>query len=188
MSIESTQGHSCGEQEVSSALDRSLDKPDAQTTVVEVGAILRSLATHHDHGAGWVYTRDTGDLEHIRYRHDYTGYHTFRRRLKRALNLKMLFGSDSISRALGFGWTPSRALTWIQVSLRKEKNLPDGIIKGGSVITFWEEDGEYIETVGPTIGEKVADFLEQDPENPHAQSIAAEIRRVWALSTEKEES
>jgi hypothetical protein len=151
--------------------------------VAQVGDLLRSRATHHDHGDGWVYTRDTGDLEHIRYRHDYTGYHSLRRRLKRAFNLKRLLGRDPLSRALGFRPSFTSAIAWIQVSLRKQTNLPDGALHGRSVITMWEEDGEYIEMVGPTIGEKIADFLEQDPENPHSQAIAAEIRRVWALTT-----
>jgi hypothetical protein len=145
------------------------------------GELLRALATHHNHGDGWVYTRDTGDLEHIRYHRDYTGYHAPLPRLKRAFNPKSLFSRGSFSTSLGLKWSLMSAAAWIQVSLQKDRNLPDGALNRGLVLTVWEEDGEYIEMVGPTIGEKIADFLEQDPENPHAQAIAVEILRVQDL-------
>jgi hypothetical protein len=146
------------------------------------GELLRALATHHNHGDGWVYTRDTGGLEHIRYRRDHTGYHAMWPRLKRAFNPKRLFLRGPFSTMLGLMWTPRSAFAYVVVALRKSNNLPDGALNRGCVLTFWEEDGEYIEMVGPTIGEKIADFLEQDPDNPHAKAIAAEIHRVQGLT------
>lgn len=160
---------------------------------ISVGRALRSYATHHNHGAGWRYTRSKGDLLHLRYRSDFTGYNHWTKRLKRALDWKMLTGSDSLMKNLGFYERRKnqsfreylltkvvfRPLSWIKVSLRKGDNLPDGTINGNLV--FWEEDGEYIECVGPTVGVKIADFLEQEPENPHAKAISEEIRRIWSL-------
>lgn len=158
----------------------------------EVGSIIRSLATHHNHGAGWRWTRFTGDLLHIRFRSDFTGYYHWTKRWSRGLDWKHLSGRDSLSKALGLhGSTKGKpvlkrlqnvyytALAWFRVSVRKHTNMPDGTINGNPI--FWEEDGEYIEVVGPTVGEKIADFLEQDPTNPHAIAIATEIQRIWAL-------
>lgn len=155
------------------------------TDPAAVGSYLRSVATHHGHGDGWTYTRDTGDLQHIRYRRDWTGRNSLWNRTKRAFNPKRLLGRDHLSRKLGFKWSPLGAIAWIHVSLRRDRNRPDGVLNGGTVITLWEEDGEYIEMVGPTIGEKIADFLEQEPESPHAIAIAAEMRRVQTLSHER---
>lgn len=152
----------------------------AETTVSEVGQYLKSVATHHDHGDGWEYSRDIGDLELIRYRSDYTGYHHWWKRVKRAFDWKHLTGRDSFSRMLRrerrFRFLS--AVAWIKVSLQKDRHLPDG--KVGPVLTHWEEDGEYIEAVGPTIGALVADFLIEESSHPHAVKIAAEIHRiVW---------
>lgn len=149
-------------------------------SVSEVGRLLLARATHHNHGDGWVYTRNTGDLEHLRYRRDYTGYNSLPNRIRRAFKWKTLTGADSpFTREATLKLRLLHAWAWIVISLRKERNLPDG--KVGPVITFWEEDGEYIEMVGPTIGEHVAAFLINEPEHPHAVAIAAEIRRVAAL-------
>lgn len=162
----------------------------------KVGRVLRARATHHNHGEGWTYSRNTGDLEHIRYKHDYTGYEALHRRLKRAFNWKHLTGRDGLSAMIKrinkkngkkpepFLYQLYGAWAWILVSLRKDSNLPDGQVGGN--LFHWEEDGEYVQMVGPTIGEKIADFLEQEPENPHAQAISAEIQRIWALAERRE--
>lgn len=134
---------------------------------------------------GWVYSRDMGDLEHIRYRSDYTGPNHWTKRLRRAFDLKHLLGRDSISRGLGISpaglkdrWLT--AATWIEVSLKKEKNLPDGIING--IPTNWEEDGEYLTALQPRVGAKVIEFLRAEPENPHAKAILAEMHACVELS------
>lgn len=150
-------------------------------SVDAVGRLLLSRATQHNHGDGWVYTSDVGDLEYIRYRHDHTGRNSLLRRIRHAFNWKVLTGADSL---FDRQRTPRLQLlhiwSWIIISIRKERNLPDGTV--GPVIAFWEEDGEYIEMVGPTIGERIAAFLISEPTNPHAVAIAAEIRRVAALA------
>lgn len=151
------------------------------TRVTEIGGTLRGLATHHNHGEGWRYTRDLGGLKHIRYARDFEGYNSVPQRIKRAFDVRHLTGTDSISRQFGWKWNLIGAWAWIVVSLRTDRNTPDGSLNGGCVLTFWEEDGEYIETVGPTVGQKIADFLEAEPTNPHAIAIAREIERIWAL-------
>ena len=52
-----------------------------------------------DDRAGWVYSRDLGDLDYIRYKSDYTGYNHWTKRWKRALDWKHLTGRDTFSKA-----------------------------------------------------------------------------------------
>lgn len=132
---------------------------------------------------GWTYTRDLGDLVHIRYKRDTTGRNRFDRRLRRALNIKSLFGHDDISIMLGHKPTGLRirnrylgARAHFLVAMRKNSNLPDGMVNGN--IVHWEEDGEYIALFGPTVGVKVIEFLRAEPDNPYAQAIMAEMRRM----------
>jgi hypothetical protein len=136
---------------------------------------------------GWVYTRDLGDLEHMRYRSDHTGYYHWTRRLRRLFNLKRAFGLDSFSRQIGI---KNRSIKdfWghlsahVVVAMALDNNLPDGRIANASIYTSWEEDGEYITLMGPTVGVKVLEFLKAEPENPHAKAILAEMHRVKELS------
>lgn len=166
----------------------------------KIGHILNSRATHHGHGNGWTWTRNTGELEHIRFTSDHTGYNHWTQRLRRALNWKHLTGRDEITKSFrsksaekeryqenkakyGF-WKANflrlyPAIAWFKVSMFKDTNRPDGTINGNLI--FWEEDGEYIEMVGPTVGEKIAEFLIAEPSNPHAVAISNEIQRIWAL-------
>lgn len=155
-------------------------RPMKRMSVDAVGRLLLARATHYNHGEGWQYTRNTGDLEHIRYRRDYTGRNSLLNRIHRAFEWRMLTGKDGLfGREQRLSLRFLHAWAWVVISIRKERNLPDG--KVGPVIAFWEEDGEYIEMVGPTIGERIAEFLIAEPTNPHAIAIAAEIQRVAAL-------
>lgn len=134
---------------------------------------------------GWVYSRDVGDLEHIRYRSDHTGYNHWTKRVRRAFAWGHLTGHDRLSRKLRFRESTIRgqvraARGWIIFSLRKDKNLPDGQING--IITHWEEDGEYIALFQPRVGVKVIDFLRAEPGNPYAQAILAEMHACKELS------
>ena len=138
---------------------------------------------------GWVYSRDTGDLEHIRYRDDYTGYNHWTKRVKRALGhwnpVTYLAPKDSLSRVFKDD-KPTvrgyfrRSVIRSYVSLRKDKNLPDGQVNG--IITHWEEDGEYIALFQPRVGVKVIEFIRSDPDNPHAQAILSEMHACKELS------
>ena len=138
---------------------------------------------------GWTYSRDTGDLVHIRYKSDTTGYNHWTKRLKRALRPSWLFEYDSLSKQLGKMGFPKEKNLWrkligawarFQVQWQVETNLPDGTVNG--IITFWEEDGEYITLFGPTVGVKVIEFLRAEPENQYAQAILAEMHRVKEMS------
>jgi hypothetical protein len=130
----------------------------------------------------WVYSRDKGDLVHIRYKRDYTGYNHWTKRLKRAVT------PSKLARR----WDRKRSLkekligSWchIVVALQKSSNLPDGIING--IITHWEEDGEYIAMMGPTVGVKVLDFLEAEPDNEHAKAILAAMHEAYNASWGKD--
>lgn len=142
--------------------------------------------------AGWVYSRNLGTLKHIRYEGDYTGYNHWTKRVARAFSPKRLLGLDSLSRQFnpkfknrGLKDIYYSALANIVVHLRKDNNLPDGQING--IITQWEEDGEYIMFFGPTVGVKVLDFIEAEPENPHALAIVSEMERMAKLSFDKKE-
>lgn len=132
---------------------------------------------------GWIYTRDTGDLKHIRYGRDSTGYNSFWKRLKRAFQPKMHFTSGFMHKP-SLSW--SRA--WVSVSLRKDDNKPDGVLNGGSIITHWEEDGEYIMLMGPTVGSIVLDFVRQNRDNDLSKAVLAEMRRLAEISKSKEVS
>lgn len=140
---------------------------------------------------GWTYSRDKGDLEHVRYRSDHAGHNALRNRLPDAFRFGFEHAfyapKNSIARQLG---GKGRRSLWqrfqtfyiyFNTRLRKDDNLPDGLVNG-SIITHWEEDGEYIVMMGPTVGVKVLDFLEAEPDNVHAQAILAEMRRVREMS------
>lgn len=156
----------------------------------DTGQLVRQLATHHDHGDGWIYSRNTGGLRHIRYSKDNTGYNHWTKRLKRALSPSRLLGRDTLSLMLSDGKRePLRhrllgAVAHFRVNWFLDRNMPDGQINGN--LTFWEEDGEYIQAMGPTIGAKVAEFLMDEPDHPHAKAIAEEINRVWAIAYPKQ--
>ena len=134
----------------------------------------------------WDYTRDEGGLKHLRYDYDYTGYNRVHRRFWRAVKHnflppprngweKALRGKETLKgRFIGF---------W--VFFAKDKNLPDGVLNGGSIITFWEETGEYIQYMQPSVGGLLADFLRAEPEHPHAQRIATELKRINDRYTER---
>ena len=135
---------------------------------------------------GWTYSRDTGDLKHIRYERDYTGYNHWTKRVQRAFDLKHLIGRDSFTRQLLGDRKESlrtrylHARAWITVSLRKDSNLPDGQING--ILTHWEESGEYIALFQPRVGVKVLEFIRANPENPYARAILDEMHACSELS------
>lgn len=141
---------------------------------------LHSLANHFARD-DWQWTRET-EIRHIRYRGDYSGYNHPLRRIPRALSLAFhmpkwerdIAGRRSLKRWLYHVWAG------LVVGLRTDSNLPDGQLKNAGVIAFWEEDGEYLQMVQPSVGSLLADFLIAEPEHPHAQLISAELERLMA--------
>jgi hypothetical protein len=128
---------------------------------------LDDLANHFAH-RDWDYTRNHG-IKHIRYvdnDRDGLGYRlarSFRWLLKRPayfpLSLKMSL------------WLSAYAL-------KKQDNLPDGHLDGGNVITHWEETGEYLQMVQPSVGALLVNFLKEEPDHKHAKIIIAELDRI----------
>lgn len=147
--------------------------------------VAEQFSANHN---GWKYSRDTGDLLYIRYRSDVTGYNHWTKRVARPFDWKYLTGRDSFTRALPRKPRILRdqvrsAWAWIYVSLQQERHLPDGQVNG--IITHWEEDGEYIALFQPIVGMKVLDFLEAEPDHPHAKLILAEMERASEMSWPK---
>jgi hypothetical protein len=101
---------------------------------------------------------------------------TWSKRIKSAFYWLFVGGSKSFREALGDG--VGMRLSMFAYSLRRTQEMPDGHINNGSIITLWCEDGQYIELFQPTVGRLIADFLEAEPENEHAQKIAQEIERI----------
>lgn len=152
----------------------------------------------YQNGQGWVYSRDLGDLKHLRYASDYTGWNHWTKRLGRALrawnpreyirdNKEFPFTLDTRRKPSIRGYFRNAWIATI-VHLEKNSNLPDGQING--ILTNWEEDGEYIAAFQPRVGLKVLDFLRAEPDNEYAKAILAEMHAIVALSwpEEKEDS
>jgi hypothetical protein len=131
-----------------------------------------------DNHKPWVYSRDLGDLDYIRYSSDYTGYNHWTKRLKRAFTPDKLTRRWDTKKSL---WEKLVSAWWhVVVALEKDKHLPDGVING--IPTFWEEDGEYIAMMQPIVGQKVIDFLKAEPEHPHAKAILSAMREAYEAS------
>jgi hypothetical protein len=140
-------------------------EPATIDEVRETAAELRDYATHFA-PRDWRYTWDIGDLKEIRYSNDFD---RFRTRLVRSVRW-------ALERKRG-PWTVGR-FRMAAYALRRNKHRPDGILDGGNIITHWEETGEYLQYVQPTVGALIAGWLDAEPENPHAQLVAAEMRRI----------
>ena len=132
-----------------------------------VAGDLRDYATHFSE-RDWCYTRDLGDLAAIRYASDFD---RARSRFRRAVGYLLR----------GCGGGGLRVPRWAMIRhtcLRRDRHLPDGVLNGGNIITHWEEDGEYLQYVQPTVGALIAEWLDDQPDNPHAVRVAAEMRRI----------
>lgn len=138
----------------------------------------------------WTYSRDLGDLEHIRFKGDYTGHNHWTKRLKEFGKwvtvrywkptgfMRELEGSRGFFKKLS-EW-PMRIRSWWRVAVRKDSNRPDGQVNG--ILTQWEEDGEYITMFCPYVGREVLKFLRAEPDNPFAQKILRAMRETQKAS------
>lgn len=166
---------------------------------VEVANYLEGVCNHHDHGEGWVYSRKAvRKIKHVRFEGDLKKHltHGVKWHLKSIFGRKAQWEKDLL-RHPGplkdrlMGWL-GRATYHIKAIFKMEDNLPDGAagtIRNGAygmdAITFWEEDGEIIEAMGPTVGMEVAAFLRQEPGHPAAIAISDEIKRISILSVKE---
>lgn len=137
---------------------------------------LKFLADHFEY-RDWNYTRHH-HIESIRYETEYDKHNKISYRVKWAS--RWLFGKtpDWIKQLEGKGFGPISRIRIAAHSLKRDTNTPDGILDGGKIITLWEETGEYLNLMQPTVGTLVADFIIEDPTNPHAIKINKELTRL----------
>lgn len=164
--------------------------------MTDVAKQAKLLRRHAEHFAprDWVFTTDD-KIKHIRYEGDWSGYNHPWKRLRRAIRSAFKGRNDIFRWDLGQegyrGLRRARAFYYhvvatFRVNLRTDRHLPDGTVNG--IITHWMEDGYFLQLSQPSVISKVCDFLDAEPDNPHAQAIAAEIARVAVLRPEKEAS
>jgi len=141
--------------------------------VHEFAGQLRDHATHFEQ-RDWNYTRESG-VRHIRFVGDWSGYNHPARRLFRTLKG---FGPRR-DWEKQMGWNAWRhPLVHLRVGLRTEPHEPDGALDSGCIITAWEETGEYLQYVQPSVGALLADLMDAHPDLPEVQVIADEMKRI----------
>lgn len=123
----------------------------------------------------WKYNSKKENLVHIRYKQDFTGYNVWYKRYSRAIEhiwADLFSSKPGLFKKKGNFWQRLKNwypwVTW-KVFAVKEDNMPDCTVGGN--IFHWAEDGEYVTHMAPPVGEKVLDFLEAEPDNPHAKEI-----------------
>lgn len=137
---------------------------------------LKELADHFEY-RDWNYTRQT-HIKSIRYEPDHDPHNKVSYRIKSAF--RWAFNPPKFIRTLEPTWKDrlrSRFTMPIHF-LKRDDNRPDGVLDGGNIITNWEETGEYLNLMQPTVGTLIADFILEDPTNPHAIKINKEITRL----------
>lgn len=137
------------------------------STVHAMADQLRQYATHFA-PRDWDYTRDTGDLWPLR--HGSIWPHVKRAARYLVSGYPNIFPEEP-------GLRPSR---WgmARATIMAHSNEPDGVLDGGNIITIWEETGEYLQYVQPSVGAMLADWMDADPDSEHARRIAAEMKRI----------
>lgn len=143
---------------------------DQHSTSTDAARLLRLLATHFVF-RDWNYTRLT-DIDHIRYRTVHPGQH---------LHERIAAAAGALLRRKTYGapwWRLDIRFACARSALRRDPNRPDGVLDGGTIITFWEETGEYLQLVQPSVGALLADWLLAEPDNEHAQAILTELNRL----------
>lgn len=129
----------------------------------------------------WDYTRKT-NIKSIRYDLEYDYTNKLWYRIKKALWwlfaprpnwLKELDGTKKLTRSI------QGRVSMFFYALKRDPQTPDGILDDGNVIVYWEETGEYLSLMQPTVGSLLATFLKEEPEHPHAILITKEIDRLY---------
>lgn len=140
------------------------------------------LKLHSDHFMhyDWNYTRKHG-IDKLYHSYEYNDYDKPSKRFKRALNWLLGPTPDFIKYLEeDLGWFQKLRNRWGMFAyvLKRDNALPDGWLADGKIIVHWEEDGEYLQLVQPSVGSLLADFLTEEPDHPHAQKIITEIDRI----------
>lgn len=123
----------------------------------------------------WDYTRKT-NIKDIYYTKD-SGWETHNKlsyRLKRSWE----WLTWSKKHGIFFGGSIKSRVSMAYYSMKRDRHQPDGVLDGGNVIVFWEETGDYLRYIQPTVGALLATFLKEEPNHPHAQRIIAEMERL----------
>jgi hypothetical protein len=144
---------------------------------------MRSQAEYFDRSDRWLFTGHTPELYRVVHERDRLTWKNLRGRVKEAF--EWLFQYPDFAKAIDtyldgpLPWWRKLGkrlhMFWFTLS-HVERNLPDG--KVGSIYTYWMEDGRYIMMMQPSVGSLLADFLEQEPDNPHAQKIREEMDKI----------
>lgn len=131
----------------------------------------------------WQYTRNS-KIVHIIQSDEFKGRRAPLKRLKRfadytvgmPLRAKFLKNKPDWERQLlrdsKFGFRDLKIFSKLALF---DPIQPDGSLADGTVITFWEEIGEYLQLVQPSTGSILAEFLHLDPMHPSAQKLAKQI-------------
>ena len=146
------------------------EEEEDSETALDYLEFTSNVFVHRD----WDYTRTT-NIKSIAYEKGFDDLNSVKFRMK------MAFRSLTWGKKHGMLYKNRGIRDRIMMSfchLKKDANLPDGHLDGGNVITFWEETGEYLQLVQPSVGSLLAEFLRKDPENPHAKAINAELDRI----------
>lgn len=154
------------------------------TKVSSAVTYLDDMANHFVE-RDWDYTR-ASNIESIRYKPEYDYTNKLSYRIKSAL--RWAFGpTPRFIKELQWGRKEKLRdrFTMPFYVLKRDRNLPDGVLDGGNVITLWEETGEYLNLVQPTVGALLATFLKEEPEHPHAKIITAELDRIESRMKER---
>lgn len=131
--------------------------------VLAAAARLRARAGWNAEDVPWRYARDN-EIRHIRFAGDWSGYDSVPNRIRHAVEAAWSGGRRR--RNFYAVWAA------IKVNLSTEAHRPDGVVGEGRIITFWEEDGEYLELVSPQVGILLAGWMTAAPDDPHARAIA----------------
>lgn len=137
---------------------------------------LDSLANHFAE-RDWDYTR-FDHIESIRYDKEYDPHNRIGARIKRAASWLFSPTPSWLRQLEGKRQSLGQRLRMAIYVLKRDPNLPDGVLDGGNIITFWEETGEYLNLMQPTVGALLVTFLKEEPEHPHAILITKELERL----------
>ena len=123
-------------------------------------------------------------------------YERFYRRLGRAFSgfFEMVLNLDTWGNALlgvrGKSLRHRLRYAWrvFKITLERDQNTPEMVVND-TMICFWSEDAIYLVVSQPRVFNLVLDWIEAEPNNPHAQKIVAEITEaVKRADNEQSES